>query len=97
MNGFRPREGCGLLRKPKNLPKGEVICFRPREGCGLLQEDKKMQTKIEVVSVPVRGVGCFWQCTRTMAQSLSFRPREGCGLLPEYDTPEELQKTFPSP
>ena len=35
-----------------------------------------------VVSVPLRGVGCFRDSAASIARSICFRPLAGCGLFP---------------
>ena len=56
--GFRPLAGCGLflhyLKRTVSRQRG----FRPLAGCGLFRPIAYYMLK-QVVSVPLRGVGCF--------------------------------------
>ena len=58
IRGFRPLAGCGLflLFSEAETPLGG---FRPLAGCGLFPMHYCPNCGAKMVSVPLRGVGCF--------------------------------------
>ena len=80
IRGFRPLAGCGLF------PGGaEPWChrhgFRPLAGCGLFLGQRGQGLRL-IVSVPLRGVGCFAEIETILIALDGFRPLAGCGLFP---------------
>ncbi len=71
--------------------------FRPLAGCRLFQCASMRSTKLLGVSVPLRGVACFWRCWRPSRRQSSFRPFTGCGLFLGKFTTKLRDAKFPSP
>ena len=55
--------------------------FRPLTGCGLFLDNRR-NTQAQGVSVPLRGVGCFYsRSAKDWRDYTGFRPLAGCGLF----------------
>ena len=59
--------------------------FRPLAGCGLFPRREPYRASQSVVSVPLRGVGCFNQYLENIAKLIGFRPLAGCGLFLHFE------------
>ena len=56
--GFRPLAGCGLFLHYLKRTVSRQRSFRPLAGCGLFLGQRGQGLRL-IVSVPLRGVGCF--------------------------------------
>ena len=63
--GFSPLAGCGLfLAGPMFVSSVKDERFSPLAGCGLFLRAQEIVVLYELVSVPLRGVGCFFVPSR---------------------------------
>ena len=74
-----------------------AISFRPLAGCGLFQPKMMNDKETKMVSVPLRGVGCFRGEHPTIYKPICFRPLAGCGLFLMKAYKAFDRNMFPSP
>ena len=79
---FSPLAGCGLFQLHLRFAKCIIQRFSPLAGCGLFHDKIfSAYSKVNIVSVPLRGVGCFALKYPAKACDLCFSPLAGCGLF----------------
>ena len=91
---FRPLAGCGLFLFQVRMVL-LFVCFRPLAGCGLFPGYRDGSAAL-LVSVPLRGVGCFPFVSKIMSAGLFPSP---CGVwvVSVKDGAVEHPERFPSP
>ncbi len=93
--GFRPLAGCGLFPKTA-IVRRRHHSFRPLAGCGLFPSAGVNKMLTGVVSVPLRGVGCF-PTRPERYEDRAFPSPCGVWVVSEKYGYTESDSGFPSP
>ena len=85
MTTFPSPCGVWVVSAPPCTQIARRMCFRPLAGCGLFPF-RLRGGRQTMVSVPLRGVGCFRDFAKRPTEDDRFRPLAGCGLFPKVST-----------
>ena len=94
-SSFRPLAGCGLFPKTA-IVRRRHHSFRPLAGCGLFPSAGVNKMLTGVVSVPLRGVGCF-PTRPERYEDRAFPSPCGVWVVSEKYGYTESDSGFPSP